>query len=610
MRLIERTWKTACHMFVALLCAATGLAAASPGPVPAPAPPELAPPLDRPYPGNIQLSIDATDINRKIVRIHEIIPVAPGDLTLLYPKWLPGTHAPEGAIDRLAGLAFKANGAALGWTRDPVDVYAFHLTAPQGVNSLDVDFQYLSPVDDNVGDAEITSAMMYLEFVRLVLYPAGYFSRQIQVTTDVTLPAGWRFATALDGASGTGGHVAFSTTSLNTLADSPLMAGKYFSSLDLDPGAKIPVHLEVVADRPSLLAVTPEQLAAHRALIQQAYKLFGSRHYDHYDFLLSLSDTIPRGGLEHHRSSEDSTYPEYFSDYGKNTPERDLLPHEYSHSWNGKFRRPEDLWTPNFNVAMRDSLLWVYEGQTEYWGMVLAARSGLWTRQQALDELALVAANYDAAPGRKWRPLEDTTNDEILNPRRPLSWRSWQRYEDYYDEGALIWLEADMVIRTQSHGAKSLDDFARAFFGIDDGTFATVTYGFDDIVKALNAVAPYDWAKFLHARLDETARPSPLEGLRQGGYKLVFNDTPTELFKSTEAVTKTTNLTFSLGLVVNKDGELRSVFWQGPAFQAGLTAGDKIIAVNGAPYDPDVLKDAIKAAKNGQRPDRADRQDA
>jgi predicted metalloprotease with PDZ domain len=569
-----------------------------------PAPPvaPIVAPADIPYPGTIQLSVDASDIARKIVRVHETIPVAPGPLTLLYPKWLPGTHAPEGAIDRVAGLVIKADGGPVAWTRDPVDVYAFHLTAPAGATSLDIDFQYLSPVDDATGGPEITGSMMMLEPIRLFLYPAGYFTRRIPVKADVTLPADWQFATALDGASASSGHIAFAQTTLNTLADSPIVAGRYFARIDLDPDGKAPVHLDVAADRPALLDASSEQLAAHKALVQQAYKLFGSHHYDHYDFLLTLSDVIGRGGLEHHRSSEDSTFPEYFTDYAKSTVERDLLPHEYTHSWNGKFRRPADLWTPNFNVPMRDSLLWVYEGQTEYWGMVLAARSGLWIEQQALDRLAMLAANYDTLPGRAWRPLQDTTNDEIVNPRRPLSWRSWQLFEEYYDEGALIWLEADMIIRGQTQGAKSLDDFASAFFGIDDGSFVTVTYTLDDIVAALNAVAPYDWAKFLHDRLDQAGRPSPLEGLRRGGYTLVYDDTPSALFKSAEDLTKVTNLTYSLGLVVKEDGTLQSVLWNGPAFKAGLTAGDQIVAVDGLPYDPDVLKDAVKTAKTATGP--------
>jgi predicted metalloprotease with PDZ domain len=570
--------------------------AASPGPVPAAPAPAIPAPEDKPFPGTIQLSIDATDIDRKVVRVHEVIPAEAGDLTLLYPKWLPGTHAPEGAIDRLAGLTVTANGQKLAWVRDPVDVYAFHLTVPAGAPKLDVSFQYLSPVSDRFGDAEITSNMMELEPIRLSLYPAGYFVRQIMVTPDVTLPTGWLFGSALDGASGTGGHVTFKTTPYETLADSPIFAGRYFSRLDLDPGGPTPVHLDIVADRPSQLEIKLEDLAAHRSLIQQANRLFGSHHYDHYDFLVALSDTMPGGGLEHHRSSEDNTYSDYLTDPAKSLTDKDLLPHEYTHSWNGKFRRPADLWAPDFDVPERDSLLWVYEGQTEYWGKVLAARSGLYSRQQALDEWARIAATYDNMPGRSWRPLRDTTNDEIINPRHPLAWRSWQRFEDYYDEGALIWLEADTLIRDLSKGAHSLDDFAKSFFGVEDGSFVPVTYTFDDVVKALNAVQPYDWANFLRTRLDPSGGKAPLGGLKQGGYRLVYNDTENEVMKSTEGESKQTAFIWSLGFVAaNKDGEIKSVLWDSPAFKAGLTAGTQIVAVNGIPYDPDVVKEAIKA---------------
>ena len=582
---------------VGMTVAACGPAsAASPGPVPAAPSPPIPPPQDKPFPGTIQLSIDATDIDRKVVRVHEVIPVAPGDFTLLYSKWLPGTHAPEGAIDRFAALTITANGQKVEWVRDPVDVYAFHLTVPRGAAKLDVNFQYLSPVGDDFGDAEITSNMMVLEPIRLSLYPAGYFVRDIMVTPDVTLPPDWQFGTALDGASGAGGHVSFKTTSYDTLADSPIFAGRYFARLDLDPGGPAPVHLDIVADRPSELAIKPEELAAHRALISQAYKLFGSHHYDHYDFLVSLSDTVPLGGLEHHRSSEDDTYSDYLTDPGKALVDKDLLPHEYTHSWNGKFRRPADLWTPNYDVPMRDSLLWVYEGQTEYWGKVLAARAGLRSKQQELDDLAFLAATYDNMPGRVWRPLEDTTSDEIINPRRPIPWRSWQRFEDYYDEGALIWLDADTLIRDMSKGARSLDDFAKSFFGIDNGSFATVTYTFDDVVKTLNAVQPYDWATFLRTRLDRSGGKAPLDGLRRGGYRLIYNETENALEKSRDTERKSTTFTWSLGFVAaNKDGEIKSVLWDSPAFKAGLTAGNQIVAVNGIPYDPDVVKEIIKA---------------
>jgi predicted metalloprotease with PDZ domain len=442
---------------------------------------------------------------------------------------------------------------------------------------------------------------MVLQPIRLSLYPAGYFARQIQVTPDVTLPTGWQFASALDGASGTGGHVTFKTTPYETLADSPIFAGRYMSKLDLDPGGPAPVHLNVMADRASQLEIKPEELAAHRALVQQAYRLFGSHHYDHYDFLVSVSDTVPGNGLEHHRSSEDNTVADYLTDDAKSLFDKDLLPHEYTHSWNGKFRRPADLWTPSYDVPMRDSLLWVYEGQTEYWGKILAARSGLWDKSQALDEFATIAATYDNVPGRSWRPLRDTTNDEIIDPRRPLSWRSWQRFEDYYDEGALIWLDADTLIREMSKGAHSLDDFAKSFFGVDNGSFVPVTYNFDDIVKALNAVQPYDWATFLHARLDLSGGKAPLDGLRRSGYRLVYNDQDNEIVKSADGEHKTSNFFWSLGLnVANKDGELKGILWDSPAFKAGLTMGMQIVAINGIPFDPDVLKEAIKAGVGGK----------
>jgi predicted metalloprotease with PDZ domain len=590
-----------CLSFV-LVIAGASWAAASPGPLPGPAAPPIPPPVDRPYPGVITLSVDASDIDRRIVRIHESVPIAGGDVTLLYPAWIPGGHAPEGPIDRLAGLVITADGKPVTWTRDVVDVFAFHIAAPKEARRLEVDFQYLSPVRDAVGPAEITSKMMDLQFIQTVLYPAGYYARQIQVQPDVTLPAGWGYGVALDGASGPGPHVTFSPTTLETLVDSPLYAGLYARKVDLDPGGPAPVHLDMVADKPDDLDIKPQILAAHRALVQQAYKLFGSHHYDHYDFLFSLSEDFEQLGTEHHRSSENGDDPDYFSNYDKTPAGRDLLAHEFTHSWNGKFRRPLDLWTPNYNTPMRDSLLWVYEGQTQYWGFVLTGRSGLWTRQQALDQFAMVAATYDRLKGRDWRPLQDTTNDEIINPRRPISWGSWQRFEDYYEEGALVWLDVDTLIRERSHDQRSLDDFAKTFFGIEDGSFVPKTYTFDDVVQALNAVEPYDWAGFLRARLDRTGPGAPLDGLARGGYRLVYDDKPSEFFQASEAQAKVTDLSFSIGVTLAKDGTLKSVAWEGPAFKAGLTSGMKILAVNGEPYDDDVLKDAIKQAKGSKPP--------
>ncbi|HEY6578189.1 MAG TPA: hypothetical protein VIY09_02620, partial [Rhizomicrobium sp.] len=322
------------------------------------------------------------------------------------------------------------------------------------------------------------------------------------------------------------------------------------------------------------------------------------------DFLLGLSKVMTGIGLEHHRSSEDGTTADYFKDWGKTFAGRDLLSHEYTHSWNGKFRRPADLWTPNFNVAMRDSLLWVYEGQTQYWGTVLAARSGLWTKQQALDALAADAATFANRAGLEWRPLQDTTNDPITTMRRPIPWRSWQRSEDYYGQGELIWLDADTLIRAKTGGKKSLDDFARAFFGVDNGSYVTLTYTFDDIVRALNGVLPYNWAGFLRTRLDSVGAPAPLDGIARGGYRLVYAEKPSGFTESNEHVRKITDLLYSIGVIVDdKDkGSVSEVLWGSPAFHAGVTVGNQIVAVNGVAYEPDALKDAITAAKGNSAP--------
>jgi len=602
--------KSLSMLILALSSLLTSLnAAASPGPTPAPVQASIPYPKDVAYPGDIQLSVDATDLERRIVRVHETIAGIRPNMILLYPEWLPGTHAPEGPIDRFAGLKITAHGKPVAWTRDPVEVFAFHVAVPAGVKSIDVDFQYLSPTSAKVGAMEFSRDVLMIEWNNVTLYPAGYFSRQIPVTATLTLPSGWKFGCALETDAATGNDAArgaqttFKRTMLNTLIDSPVYAGRYSIQVDLDPGAAVPVHLDVFADRKELLAITPEEIAAHRALVQQAYKLYGSHHYDHYDFLYSLSDQVQHQGLEHHQSSEDGSDPEAFTEWTKTAYDRDLLPHEFTHSWNGKFRRPADLWTPNFNVPMRDSLLWVYEGQTEYWGSVLAARSGLQTRAQALDALADTAAYYAGEPGRTWRSVEDTTNDEIINPRRPMSWRSYQRFEDYYREGALVWLDADTLIRERSHGTRSLDDFAKAFFGINDGSFVTVTYTFNDVVQALNAVEPYDWAAFLHQHIDGVAQPAPLEGIRRGGYRLVYSDTPSELAKNADDQRKQVTLTDSLGLVLDdKDGSVLQVRWGSPAFTAGLTESAQILAIDGSAYSADMLKDAIRAAKNTTTP--------
>ncbi|HEX4113833.1 MAG TPA: peptidase M61 [Stellaceae bacterium] len=591
-------------LLVAFVALASAAAQQSQGPTPAPMPPELPAPQDRPYPGTIRLAVDATDTMRGIFRVRETVPVRSGPLVLLFPKWIPGNHGPSGPIDKFAGLLIRAGAKKLAWLRDTVDVYAFHVTVPAGVHALDCEFQFLSPVATNEGRVVTTPEMLNLEWNTVALYPAGYFSRDITVQPSVKLPAGWKFGSALETASAAGGATTFKPVTFNTLVDSPIFAGRYFERVDLDPGGSAPVHMDIVADRPDELAISPAELQIHRNLAQQAYRAFGSHHYDHYDFLLGLSKVMSGIGLEHHRSSEDGTTADYFKEWDKTLASRDLLSHEYTHSWNGKFRRPADLWAANFNVPERDSLLWVYEGQTQYWGTVLAARSGLWTKQQALDALAADAATFANRAGLAWRPLQDTTNDPITTMRRPIPWRSWQRSEDYYGQGELIWLGADTLIRQKTGGRKSLDDFARAFFGIDNGSYVTVTYTFDDIVRALNAVLPYDWAGFLRSRLDSVGAPAPLDGLARGGYRLVYTDKPSDFTKSVEHVRKITDLLYSIGVIIDdkEKGSIAEVLWGGPAFNAGVVVGSRIVSVNGVAYDPDELKDAIAAARTTTTP--------
>lgn len=452
------------------------------------------------------------------------------------------------------------------WTRDPVDVYAFHVQAPQNATSLDLEFQFVSPVNTDEGRVVMTPELLNLQWNTVLLYPAGYFSRQITFEATVRLPSGWQFATALEKASSTADTTTFKAVPLETLVDSPIFAGRYFKQVELDRNGRAPVRLNIVADRPDLLGIKADQLSAHRALVQQPYKLFGSHHYNHYDFLLALTDHMGGIGLEHHQSSEDGTVPGYFTEWDRNTDSRDLLSHEYTHSWNGKFRRPADLWTPNYNVPMRGSLLWVYEGQTQYWGYVLGARSGLMTKQQTLDAIAATAATYDHRIGRDWRPLQDTTADPVASMRRAMPWTSWERNEDYYFEGELVWLDIDTLIREQSEGRRSLDDFAHSFFGINDGSFVPLTYTFDGIVQALNRVQPYDWAKFLRARLDGHGPGAPLDGLKRGGYPLTYTETPSEYFKNAETRRRVADLTYSLGMIVNAEGRLIDVLWDALAF--------------------------------------------
>lgn len=562
---------------------------------------EAAPPArDIPYPGTIRIDVDATDTQRGIYRVVETIPVAaPGRLTLLYPQWLPGNHAPRGPINSIAGIRVTANGQMLPWSRDSRDVYVFHVDVPAGVREVQVAFQHLSPTDPGQGRVTVTPNLINLQWEKMSLYPAGHFVRNIPVQASVTLPAEWTAATSLDVESRSGNRLTYRTVPYETLVDSPLFAGRHSRRERLADG----INLNLFADQAGDLAATEAQLAAHRRLAEQTLRLFGARHYDEYEFLVALTDELGGIGLEHLRSSENSHPRHYFTKWGDGSAGRDLLAHEFTHSWNGKYRRPADLWTPDYRTPMRDSLLWVYEGQTQFWGYVLSARSGMMPTEDVLAELARTAAYYDTLPGRSWRPLIDTTMDPIIQARRPQPWSSWMRGEDYYSEGMLIWLEVDARLRQLSRGRRSIDDFARAFFGVNPGDEGILTYRFEDVVATLNRIAPFDWESYLRQRVDRTG-PAPLDWIAAGGYRLVYRDTPPPYYRSREQDRKILDLTYTIGLVVGENGRISGVAWDSPLFNEGATAGATIVAVNGVQYSHDRLREAITAARGGRDPIR------
>ena len=564
--------------------------------------PAIPVPQDMPYPGVIQYRADVTDVDRRIVNVTQTIPVAQaGPLTLLYPKYLPGNHAATGPIQLISGLTVTANGQRIEWQRDTLDPYAFHLDIPAGVSSIDVAFQWLTQPDAANWRVTMTPALVNLQWEKAILYPAGYYSRQIQVAPTIVLPAGWQYGTALATAAREGDVARFETTDLYTLIDSPVFAGAHYRRVDIDPSgapSESRVHLNILADEAKGLAATDEQLKLFENMVLQADRLFGARHFDRYEFLFALTNQLGGIGLEHHRSSENTGAPDFFTNWSKSEGDRGLLPHEYTHSWNGKFMRPADELTANHNIPTQNTLLWVYEGQTEYWGDVLAARAGLHSREVALATLATIAAFYDNQPGREWRALQDVNNHNLLGYRVPGQFTSWMRGTgDYYRESALIWLDADTLIREGTNNRKSLDDFARTFFGHDDGQWGPQGYTFEQVVAALNAVYPHDWTSFLRGRLDAVGPDAhaPLAGITRGGYRLTYTDTPSAAEKAVQTGWAN-DFQYSLGFTLSGD-RLTNIRWGGPAFEQRIGAGWQLVAVNGVAGSAEALRNAVTAAK-------------
>ncbi len=555
---------------------------------------------DVPYPGTIDLKIDASDVTTGAYRVTETIPVAPGTtkLTLMLPEWLPGNHSPDGLIAELAEVRFFAGGKPLTWKRDPVEVFAFHVDVPAGTAEVVAKLIHTSPLRESEGRITMTREMLNLQWEKMSLYPAGHYVRQIKIKPAVTFPKGWQVFTALDGKTQSGDTVTWDVTDYETLVDSPIFAGIYAQRHDLGQN----VYLDIVADKPELLVTKPENIAVYRNLVDEAVLNFGTKHFDHYDLLLALTDRMGGIGLEHHRSSENQYEPKTLSEWAAGDWDRNVVPHELVHSWDGKFRRPAKLWTPDYRQPMQDNLLWVYEGQTQFWGYILAARSGVQSKDMVLAMIARDAGGFTQTPGRDWRSVEDTTLDPIMADRKPKPFSSLTRNEDYYTEGALVWLEAEAIIREGTGGKKGMDDFAKAFFGLRDGDWGTVPYEFEDVAATLNGIYPYDWAGFLKTRLQTPGQPAPLGGIERGGYKLVWKAEPNIYDKARMAEGKFISLNHSLGIAIDRDGKITASRWDGPAFRAGLVSGMQIVAVNGTAYDQDTIKAAVTAAKGNAKP--------
>jgi predicted metalloprotease with PDZ domain len=553
----------------------------------------------------IHVTVDVTDAPRKILHAQLTIPVKPGELTLVYPQWIPGEHGPTGPIDNMAGLMIRAGGQELSWRRDDVNMFAFHVTVPQGVSSLDVKLDFLATAAASgfSAGASTSANLAMLSWNEVLIYPAGFNASQIEVQPAVKLPSDWRYGTALAKTGESNGIIQFETVSLEQLIDSPLLTGKYFAEYPLAPEATPKHFLDLAADGPEDLRIKPDALAAYNNLVRETGALYRSRHYDSYHFLVTLSDQVAHFGLEHHQSSDDRVSEKTFLDDNLALLSADLLPHEFTHSWNGKYRRPAGLATGNYEDPMKGELLWVYEGLTQYLGDVLAARSGIETPDEYRAALAVSAATLDNRPGRTWRDLQDTATAAQILYDTSSQWDNWRRSVDYYQEGELIWLDVDTTIRRLTNDKKSLNDFCARFEGFGGNTGPKVVpYTFDDVVANLNAIVPYDWGSFLRERLTTKAPHAPLDGIEHGGYKLVYTDVPGEFIQAREAVTGDAQAWWTLGITVGSDGRIDDVLVGSPSDKAGLGPGMQIVAVNGRQYSPSLLGDAIGDAKGSTTP--------
>jgi predicted metalloprotease with PDZ domain len=556
-------------------------------------------------PAPVTLEVDASEAPRSWLHARLRIPAHPGALTLFYPKWIPGEHMPGGPVNNVTGLKFSAGGKPLDWRRDDVDMFAFHLDVPVGAGAVDVSLDFLLSAGGGTysAGASSTANLLDLNWNQVLLYPRTDAPLQMPFAATLKLPEGWQFGTALPVAETHGNQIQFANAPLGTLVDSPVLAGKYFRTVALTPGEKVRHFIHLATDDPANFDALPPDTAHFPHTIQlvhEANALFGAHHYREYHFLLTASDHVPHFGLEHHECSDDRVSESWMTDGGTRTLSAELLPHEMVHSWNGKYRRPAGLATSDYQQPMHDELLWVYEGLTDYYGKVLAVRSGFLTNSDFCEAIALEAAELDHRAGRQWRPLADTAVAAQLLYASPDSGGGSRRKVDFYPEGDLIWLEADTIIRKQTNGEKSLDDFCKSFFGGKNSGPETAPYGYEDVIQSLNRIASHDWNKFFQDRIYEIAPRAPLGGIENAGWRLGYTNELPPLLKMREDVRKVTDMNYSLGFALDSDGNIGDVLPGSPADRAGICQGAKLIAVNSRAWSAKLLRDAVKSSVTNQ----------
>ncbi len=549
---------------------------------------------------NLEVFVDATDVRHRIIAVHESFDLTASSrpLVLDYPQWIPGDHAPTGALERIGELVVRVDGEIVRWVRDPDNLFAFHIPTTRASKHVDLQFVYLS-ADTESGEAVMTRSIVALKWPLLVFYPHGQRLADITIRPHVQLPQGWTWASSLSDPHGEAGKIDWKSVALDTLMDSPVYAGVNVRQIDLSAEGGPPVRLSIFSDRSDDEGPREEQINGLRKLVRETYALFGQRPFTRYEMLVTLSDAFGESGLEHLSCGEIFLKPRHFADWETSWDSRYLIAHEWVHAWNGKYHTPRGLVSTNLNSPLRTQLLWVYEGLTQYWAKVLTVRSGLWSADQGLQDFAVNVAQEAQRPSRLWRPLLDGTYDPIINPQSEARWRSLLGLQDYYDAGALLWLEVDLLIRRQSAGQHSLDDLAKTFFAPPATGNATLGHSFEqrDLVAALRRLAPYSWESLLHSWLDEEGRRDWQSMLAEGGYRLEYTDAPGRTCVAPDERRGLACFGTSLGATFTADGRVESVEWSGPAFRAGLGPGMRVLGVDGSSFSIEQLRRSIREAR-------------